>query len=114
MKSVNESILFPDLYWDVNVYGTIQLIKVMSEFKCSNFIFSSSATVYSPKNEPPLYENYDLSPIDPYGKTKLAVENILKNFCEVKNNNWNVISLRYFNPIGAHSSGDWRVSFKYT
>ena len=96
----------PDLYWDVNVYGTLQLIKVMSEFKCSNFIFSSSATVYSPKEKSPLYENYDLLPIDPYGKTKLAVENLLRNYCDTKNNNWNVISLRYFNPIGAHSSGE--------
>ena len=72
LKSVKESILLPDLYWDVNVYGTLQIIKVMSEFKCSNFIFSSSATVYSPKEKSPLYENYDLLPIDPYGKTKLA------------------------------------------
>ena len=106
LKSVKESILLPDLYWDVNVYGTLQIIKVMSEFKCSNFIFSSSATVYSPKEKSPLYENYDLLPIDPYGKTKLAVENLLRNFCDTKNNNWNVISLRYFNPIGAHSSGE--------
>ena len=74
LKSVNDSFSYPDLYWDVNVYGTIQLIKAMSEFKCSNFIFSSSATVYSTKEESPLYENYDLLPINPYGKTKLTVD----------------------------------------
>ena len=78
----------------------------MSEFKCSNFIFSSSATVYSPKEKSPLYENYDLLPLDPYGKTKLAVETLLREFCDMKNDKWNVISLRYFNPIGAHSSGE--------
>lgn len=106
LKSVKESILFPNLYWDVNVYGTIQLIKVMSEFKCTNFIFSSSATVYSPKEESPLYEDYPLNPIDPYGKTKLAVENLLRDFCNIQEDDWDVILLRYFNPIGAHPSGE--------
>ena len=68
----------PDVYWDVNVYGTLQLLKVMSENKCTNLVFSSSATVYSPKEESPLYESYKVDPIDPYGKTKLAVENLLR------------------------------------
>ncbi len=106
LKSVAESISKPNLYWDVNVYGTIQLLKVMAEYKCKNLIFSSSATVYSPEEISPLCENYQLRPIDPYGQTKLTVENMLKDFCCLQKNNWNIISLRYFNPIGAHPSGE--------
>ena len=106
LKSVFESISTPNLYWDVNVYGTIQLIKIMSEYKCKRFIFSSSATVYGPNEKSPLYEDCLAKPINPYGKTKLAVENILKEFCNVDKNNCNIISLRYFNPIGSHPSGE--------
>ena len=106
MKSVAESILRPNLYWDVNVYGTIQLLKIMNEYECKNFLFSSSATVYSPQETSPLYEDFATKPIDPYGKTKLSVENILKNYNDVQNDDLNIISLRYFNPIGAHPSGE--------
>lgn len=106
LKSVTESISLPELYWDVNVNGTMQLLKVISEYKCRNFVFSSSATVYSPDQNSPLYEYYELKPIDPYGKTKLDVENILKKFCQSQENQFNAISLRYFNPIGAHPSGE--------
>ncbi len=105
LKSVSESISIPNLYWDINVYGTIQLLKIMSEYKCTNFVFSSSATVYSSDATSPLCEDCELKPIDPYGKTKLSVENILKNFYDIQIDNWNIVSLRYFNPIGAHSSG---------
>ena len=105
LKSVSESISLPDLYWDVNVYGTLQLLKVMSENKCTNLVFSSSATVYSPKEESPLYESYKVDPIDPYGKTKLAVEHLLRDFIKTQNLKWKIICLRYFNPIGAHYSG---------
>lgn len=105
LKSVPESISLPELYWDVNVYGTLQLLKVMSENKCTNLVFSSSATVYSPKEESPLYESYKVDPIDPYGKTKLAVENLLRAFIKIQNLKWKIICLRYFNPIGAHYSG---------
>ncbi len=68
-------------------------------------MFSSSATVYSPKEESPLYESYKVDPIDPYGKTKLAVEHLLRDFIETQNPKWKIICLRYFNPIGAHYSG---------
>ena len=104
LKSVSQSISNPDMYWDVNVYGTIQLLKVMSEFDCMNFVFSSSATVYSPEERSPLFENSQLKPSDPYGKTKLIVENLLKDFSNIQNDSFNYISLRYFNPIGAHPS----------
>ena len=106
LKSVFESISNPNLYWDVNVYGTIQLLKIMCEYKCEKFIFSSSATVYSPNIKSPLYENDFTEPNDPYGKTKLSVEHILKDFCDIKKNNLHVIALRYFNPIGSHPSGE--------
>ena len=105
LKSVPESISLPVVYWDVNVYGTLQLLKVMSENKCTNLVFSSSATVYSPKEESPLYESYKVDPIDPYGKTKLAVEHLLRDFIKTQNLKWKIICLRYFNPIGAHYSG---------
>jgi len=106
LKSVSQSILNPDLYWDVNVYGTIQLLKVMREYDCMNFLFSSSATVYSPEERSPLFENSQLKPSDPYGKTKLIVENLLKDFSNIQNDSFNYISLRYFNPIGAHPSSN--------
>ena len=77
----------------------------MSENKCNTFVFSSSATVYSPVEKSPLYENYGVNPIDPYGKTKLEVEEMLRSLHKDKKYNWNIICLRYFNPIGAHSSG---------
>ncbi len=105
LKSVSESISNPDLYWDVNVNGTNKLLKVMQEFNCHNLVFSSSATVYSSKEKSPLTENSNLLPSDPYGETKLEVENILKEYLNVKNN-FKFFSLRYFNPIGAHPSGE--------
>ena len=106
LKSVAESISNPNLYWDVNVYGTVQLLKIMNEYECKNLVFSSSATVYSPQEKSPLYEDFATKPIDPYGKTKLTVENILKNYSDVQQDNLNIVSLRYFNPIGAHPSGE--------
>ena len=105
LKAVHESILLPDLYWDNNVNGTAQLLKVMGENECKNIVFSSSATVYSLNEKSPLNENSKLLPVDPYGETKLAVENILKRLSYDSNSSWKIISLRYFNPIGAHSSG---------
>ena len=105
LKSVAESISFPKKYWDVNVNGTSNLLKVMSENKCNTFVFSSSATVYSPVEKSPLYENYGVNPIDPYGKTKLAAENILNDLYLSSPNKWKIAILRYFNPIGAHESG---------
>ncbi len=105
LKSVSQSIDLPRPYWEVNVYGTLQILKVMEEFECKNFVFSSSATIYSQKQASPLNENAQISPINPYGKTKATVEEILKDFSKIKKQFWNFISLRYFNPIGAHPSG---------
>ena len=106
LKSVHESIKNPSLYWDVNFNGTIKLLNIMRDFHCWNFVFSSSATVYSPELQSPLFEDMRLDPIDPYGKTKLAVENSLRDLSKNLNEPWNIISLRYFNPIGAHPSGE--------
>ena len=105
LKAVNESISQPDLYWDNNVNGTLQLLKVMKENNCTKIVFSSSATVYSINEKSPLNEKSKLSPVNPYGKTKLAVEEILKNLSKKPNCSLQIISLRYFNPIGAHPSG---------
>ena len=103
LKSVSLSRKKPLEYWDVNIGGTINLLKVMNMFECKSIIFSSSATVYEPTFNSLLTEN-KLSPINPYGHTKEAIEKILKSMFDSTNSNCR-IALRYFNPIGAHSSG---------
>ncbi len=105
LKSVSDSFLEEDKYWDVNVNGTKTLIKVMEENNCFNLIFSSSATLYSEYETSPLRENAKVNVNNPYGKTKLEVEKFLENKIKSSHPNWKIISLRYFNPIGAHSSG---------
>lgn len=105
LKSVSESYLMPEQYYENNVNGTINLIEIMDLNNIKNFIFSSSAAVYDENLEPPFIEDsINLSPISPYGKTKLSVERYLQEL-PIKENNWSIIILRYFNPIGAHSSG---------
>lgn len=98
-KSVNESVNFPLKYYKNNLSNTINLLSVMEEFKCKNIIFSSSATVYK-SSSVPLSEYDELKPINPYGKTKLMIEDILRDL-----KGWRIIILRYFNPIGSHYSG---------
>ncbi len=110
LKSISDSILFPNEYWDVNVIGTKTLIKVMQENNCPNFIFSSSATVYSLDQKSPLKESYSLAPNNQYGYTKFAVEKFLEKLVEKQNSFWKIICLRYFNPIGAHPSGHFGES----
>ncbi len=106
LKSIKKSINNPIEYWDINVLGTLSLLSVMSHYKCYNLIYSSSATVYKPKGFNMFKENDDLKPNNPYGKTKLAVEEILKDLSHTKSgNNWKIANLRYFNPVGAHHSG---------
>ncbi len=105
LKSIKESIDKPILYWENNVAGTIKLIKVMQEFNCKKLVFSSSATVYDCKDKKKINEATKLNPINPYGETKLTIENILKSICQNDNKNWYVVCLRYFNPIGADPSG---------
>jgi len=105
LKSISESFINPIEYWDVNVGGTINLLKVMNKFSCNNLVFSSSATIYAPETESPIKEYNSIRAINPYGKTKQAIESILDDFYFSKNKNFSIASLRYFNPIGAHNSG---------
>ena len=105
LKSVNESIEDPISYWETNVYGTINLLRVMKEYGCKKLVFSSSATVYKPFTRKIFNEKSELGPINPYGSSKLAVENLLRDLVRDKSHDWKIINLRYFNPVGAHPSG---------
>lgn len=105
LKAVGESCEIPLAYYDNNISGTICLCEVMEKYNCKNIIFSSSATVYGDPKEVPITENFDLSVTNPYGRTKLMLEEILRDVYNA-DNNWNVVLLRYFNPIGAHICGD--------
>ena len=104
LKSVGESVAKPLMYYNNNVSGTITLLEVMSEYDVKNFVFSSSATVYGDPENLPINEESPRSCTNPYGQSKLAVEYILEDLA-VSDDRWNLISLRYFNPVGAHSSG---------
>ena len=104
LKAVGESVQDPLLYFDINVGGSINILRAMEKISCKEIIFSSSATVYSDKNSPPFNEADDISPISPYGRSKLMVENILTDWVTSNEANRAVV-LRYFNPVGAHHSG---------
>lgn len=104
LKAVGESTEMPQLYYDNNVVGSLNLFEVMRESNVRNIVFSSSATVYGDPASVPIQENFPLSATNPYGRTKLMVEDILRDL-HVADKNWRVALLRYFNPIGAHSSG---------
>ena len=104
LKSVSESVRKPLLYWDVNVNGALKLFSTMKKNNCKTIVFSSSATVYGFR-ETSLKEDFELKPTNPYGETKVAIERILKNLSISEKDSWRVANLRYFNPIGAHSSG---------
>ncbi len=104
LKSVKESCLKPALYIDNNVNGSQCLIDAMVKAKVNKFIFSSSATVYGQPEFLPYTEIHPCHPENPYGETKLEVERRLRKQCQ-KDSQWQAISLRYFNPIGAHPSG---------
>lgn len=103
-KAVGESVEKPLLYYRNNIDSTLSLLEVMDEYNCRNFIFSSSATVYGKPKVLPIKEESPLSTTNPYGTTKLTIEYILKDLYK-SNNNWNIVILRYFNPVGAHASG---------
>jgi len=105
LKSVSDSIIDPLNYWDVNVNGTLNLLSVMKKNNCNNIVFSSSATIYKSKIKAKLDENSELKPINPYGNTKLVIENLLNDLSKSERNKWRIAILRYFNPVGAHSSG---------
>lgn len=103
-KAVGESVKLPLKYYENNLISTFVLLETMQKYGCKNIVFSSSATVYSPENSLPLTEDAKLEASNPYGRTKLFNEHILKDFQKV-NSDFNVVLLRYFNPIGAHDSG---------
>lgn len=104
LKAVGESVVKPLLYYKNNVAGTINLLEVMQASQVKNFVFSSSATVYGNPQKLPILEDDFRTATNPYGRTKLTVEHILEDL-SVAEKDWNIISLRYFNPIGAHPSG---------
>ena len=104
LKAVGESVQIPLEYYDNNITGTLVLLRAMRAADCKNIVFSSSATVYGKPETVPIREDFPLSATNPYGRTKLMIEKILGDLY-VSDNSWNVILLRYFNPIGAHESG---------
>ena len=104
LKAVGESVEKPLEYYENNLFSTINLIKVMKEYGVKNLVFSSSATVYGRAKSMPIYEDFPTSATNPYGRTKLFIEEILKDF-ELANPEFNIALLRYFNPVGAHKSG---------
>ena len=103
-KAVGESVEKPLMYYRNNIDSTLSLCEVMKEHKCMNFVFSSSATVYGDPERLPLDEKCRLSTTNPYGTTKLFIEQILKDIC-ISEENFSVAVLRYFNPVGGHESG---------
>ena len=105
LKSVNESVLLPLRYWDINVNGSLNLLRVMSKYECRTIVYSSSATIYGLSDHQPLKENSEIKPINPYGTTKATVERLLHDIYNSQPDKWRITNLRYFNPIGAHSSG---------
>jgi len=104
LKAVGEAEQQPLKYYRNNVEGSLNLISTMQKHGCKNIIFSSSATVYGDKAPVPYIESFPKNPINVYGKTKAIVEDLLTDIHKA-DDEWNVIILRYFNPIGAHSSG---------
>ena len=105
LKAVGESVEKPLKYYDNNVVGTLTLCEVMKAHGCKSIIFSSSATVYGDPERTPITEDFPLSATNPYGRSKLMIEEILRDLY-VSDPTWQVILLRYFNPVGAHISGD--------
>jgi UDP-glucose 4-epimerase len=103
-KAVGESVTIPLRYYHNNVTGTLSLCEVMKEHKVKNLVFSSSATVYGEPHQVPITEDFPLHATNPYGRTKLMIEEILRDLHRA-DGTWNIAILRYFNPVGAHPSG---------
>lgn len=104
-KAVGESVQKPMMYYENNILSTLVLCELLQKYNCPRIVFSSSATVYGTPHALPIQEDFPLGPTtNPYGSTKLMLENILKDIY-VSNHQWSVVLLRYFNPIGAHESG---------
>lgn len=105
LKAVGESVTIPLRYYHNNITGTLTLLDAMAEAGCKRIVFSSSATVYGASADVPFRESHPVqSATNPYGSTKLIIETILRDLY-ISDNEWSVVLLRYFNPIGAHSSG---------
>ncbi|NKF50106.1 UDP-glucose 4-epimerase GalE [Shewanella sp. WXL01] len=104
LKAVGESVEQPLKYYHNNVTGTVTLCEVMAEFGVKNLVFSSSATVYGNPASLPITETFPTFATNPYGQSKLMVENILNDLAK-SDESWNIACLRYFNPVGAHESG---------
>lgn len=104
LKAVGESVEIPLHYYHNNITGTVILCKVMQEYGVKKMVFSSSATVYGTPERVPISEDFPLKATNPYGRTKLMIEEILRDLY-VSDNSWSIALLRYFNPIGAHPSG---------
>ena len=105
LKAVGESVSKPGLYYDTNVNGTLKLTEAMSAAACKTLVFSSSATVYGMPEEMPITEQAPTGAINPYGRSKLMVEEILQDIY-ASDPSWRIALLRYFNPVGAHASGE--------
>ncbi|AKF24373.1 UDP-galactose-4-epimerase [Sulfurovum lithotrophicum] len=104
LKAVGESVEQPLRYYDNNVHGTVTLCEVMEEHGCKSIIFSSSATVYGDPASTPITEEFPTSATNPYGRSKLFIEEILRDL-HTSDSEWKIVLLRYFNPVGAHPSG---------
>jgi UDP-glucose 4-epimerase len=102
LKAVGESVEQPLTYYENNVAGSVELLKAMDAHNCKKIVFSSSATVYGTPQYLPLDEDHPVAPVNPYGQTKLMVENILKDWAH---DGRSATALRYFNPVGSHVSG---------
>ena len=104
LKAVGESVEKPLMYYENNLISTLNLLDCMKKFNVKKIVFSSSATVYGNPKSLPIYEDFPLSTTNPYGTTKLMIENILKDLYK-SDSSFDITILRYFNPIGAHKSG---------
>lgn len=113
LKAVGESVIDPLSYWDVNVQGSLTLLQSMVKYGCRTLVFSSSATLYGYPEAVPIPESAPVQPINPYGNTKAAIEQVLADVacgsgdinCSSDHPGWRIACLRYFNPVGAHPSG---------
>ncbi|XP_048319908.1 bifunctional UDP-glucose 4-epimerase and UDP-xylose 4-epimerase 1 isoform X2 [Ziziphus jujuba] len=104
LKAVGESVAYPRRYFDNNLVGTINLYEIMAKYNCKKMVFSSSATVYGQPEKIPCVEDFQLVALNPYGRTKLFLEEIARDIQKAEPD-WRIILLRYFNPVGAHESG---------
>lgn len=105
LKAVGESCKIPLAYFNNNITGTLNLLKAMEKYGVKSLVFSSSATVYGKPESVPISEDFPLSVSNPYGRTKLMIEDMLRDIYKA-DNSWDIALLRYFNPIGAHESGE--------